>query len=141
MSATDASRMTERQWERRLIEHARFLAEAALSDTLFEELVRRALEDYPGHIALIRYDSEGRMLGCPIACGGVEERLPQYATHFYRVNPYPEIVLEQGLKNCTAIMSRYLSRPRLWQTEYYNDFLLPAPSVRRVRDWNVRPFP
>jgi DNA-binding CsgD family transcriptional regulator len=122
---TIASRMTERQWERRLIDHARFLAVSALSETLFDEFLQRVHEDYPGHVAMIRYDPNGTMHGAPMACGEVATRLNDYMSHYYRLNPYPAIVARENLGDSTAIFSRYLPRARLWKTEYYDGFLRP----------------
>lgn len=136
---TTSRKISERQWEQRLLGYAGLLADQALSDSLFDQLTDRMYEDWPGHTALIRYDGAGRMEGSPVARGEVERGLQQYQDYYYGLNPYPKIVREHDLSDRTVIMSRYLPRPRLWKGEYYNDFLRPL-SVEYVIGMSVR-FP
>jgi DNA-binding CsgD family transcriptional regulator len=117
--------MTERQWERRLLGYASLAAEEALSDSLLERVAKRVNEDYPGHVAFIRYDSQGRLEHTPVASGGVAGVTDAYERHWVRLNPYPGIVEQNDLGNRTAIMSRFLPRAKLWKTDYYNAFLRP----------------
>lgn len=131
------SRPTEGRWERRLLGYAQLAAEDALSPSLFDSVAHRLYEDYPGHVALLRYDPEGRLVGAPAACGDISATLEPYQRHYYRLNPYPAIVRARDLSNSTAIMSRYLPRTALWKTPYYNEYLRPL-SVEYVIGMSMR---
>jgi hypothetical protein len=117
--------VTETQWQRRLLEHLRFLAEEALAPDLFDRLVARLYEDWPCAIAILSYEPDQQFSNQGATWGFDEALLHQFRLHYYTVNPYPEVVVAHGLLNATANIETYFPRPRLWKTEYYNDFMRP----------------
>ncbi len=117
--------VTENQWQRRLLEHLNFLAENALKPDLLERFTDRLHDDWRCSIAILSYEAGQQLSSEGIIRDFDQALVLQFREHYYALNPYPAIVERNGLLNATVSLAPYFSRPKLWKTEYYNEFMRP----------------
>jgi DNA-binding CsgD family transcriptional regulator len=116
---------TESQWQRRLLDHLVFLTEEALAPDLLDQFAGRLHEDWPCSIGILSYDAGQKVTNRAAVRDFDEASMRAFRDHLYALNPYPAIVEERGLLNRTVAFEIYLSRPKLWKTDYYNLFMRP----------------
>jgi DNA-binding CsgD family transcriptional regulator len=116
---------SEGQWERRLLQYARQIAEQALEPDFFPVLAGMIREDFsPPAVAVLEYDGAGQLTDSRFI---VQDRAlaTAYTEYFHTVNPYPGAVTRYGLENASTTFEAVLPRKELAKTEYWNDFLRP----------------
>lgn len=115
-------RMSEREWERRVLQYAGFAADHSLQPGFVDALTERLWSDVRSPIGTLSYHSNGALAGM-MARGIPDESIDSYQRDYHAINPYPEIVVREKLENATAALNRYLSTAELRKSTYYNEFM------------------
>jgi DNA-binding CsgD family transcriptional regulator len=119
------TRVTESQLQRRLLDHLAFLAEEALAPELLDQFAGRLHEDWNCSVGILNYDPGQLVTNRAFTRDFDESCVEAFRDHLYALNPYPAIVEERRLQNRTVSFDVYLSRPKLWKSDYYNLFMRP----------------
>jgi DNA-binding CsgD family transcriptional regulator len=117
-------RVSEAQWQRRVVELATFLAEQALARDVFERFLGMLADDMPASSAVMDYDAHERRTEF-VTWRVDSSAMRAYSEHYHAINPFAHAILNDRLYNGTFIGSRWVDPRGLLRTEYYDGFMRP----------------
>lgn len=117
-------KMSERAWRHVVLELATLLVEDALAPDVFGRFLEQLARFLPGSSSVLVHDRDERIVEtASYRYDSSDARA--YIAYFHALNPFPSIIVRNGLLDRTDIFSHWVDQDVFRRSAYYNEFLVP----------------